>query len=105
MIELRKETKTKSSLESFLVPRAWDLLCKVAKKMESDSKTLKLGHLIHKCSKILSTNAIITDNDPQYNRARQLKELYEDNWHIEVSSRVLKNMKRTKLGKEIKLPR
>ena len=88
LLELRTAAgDPKATLDSFLEPQKFDLLIAVTKKMNSPARQLKTGHLIHKLCKILRGQAIRNGDDKMKARSDDVRQLYLDEWTIEIASR------------------
>ena len=88
LLELRTaEGDSKLTLDSFLEPSKFDLLIAVTKTMNSPARQLKTGHLIHKLCKILHGQGIRKGDEKMKSRANDVRQLYLDEWNIEIASR------------------
>ena len=104
LIDLRAETgRTNASFEAFLLPAHFDLICKVAKSCtESAERTLKIGFLLGHLCNILIGKYRRLDDATRVETIQNLRNMYETEWKIQVSCRVLKQKKRKKMNQKVR---
>ena len=87
--------------------RSTKVLCKydkVKNKYLNPSLALKLGHLLKKCAKLSKSEALISGNSEQANKADGFLSLCKDEWTEEISSSALQTLTRNKMNKGQMLP-
>lgn len=114
VIQIRQEHNDVDTITKVLLPSNWNkLICAVKAvagfsdetgQFEIPSLSLKLGHSLSKCAKLLKAKAIIDNNEDGKKNAYDFLELYNCEWIERVSSGAHNTLHEAKFNKASYVP-
>ena len=107
LIALNEQSKTKSDLSSYIVPKSFMLVVRTVKEIGqlTPNLALSLGHYIKQICMLKQSLAIQNEDDKSKIEAEKFDLLFGAHWNSYVSAVTLRRLKLRTLNKTIELPK